>query len=95
MLDLSDQMLRHFARHAPPEAIEARLNAMAADLGEGPFGRRVAREIVNGQSSTGDRQREIVNGRSSTGSGPEQAVPEGCAHYKAVVRDGIEFFGPG
>jgi hypothetical protein len=62
MLDLSDQMLRHFARHAPPEAIEARLNAMAADLGEGPFGRRVAREIVNGQSSTGDRQRAIVNG---------------------------------
>jgi ubiquinone biosynthesis protein len=47
MLEISDQMLRHFAQHATQEAIEARLNAMAANLGEGPFCRRVAREIVN------------------------------------------------
>lgn len=47
MPTLSDHMLRHFAQHASHEAIEARLNAMAAELGEGPFCRRVAREIVN------------------------------------------------
>jgi ubiquinone biosynthesis protein len=47
MLDLSDRMLRHFAQHATDEDIEARLNAMVADLGEEPFRRCVAREIVD------------------------------------------------
>jgi ubiquinone biosynthesis protein len=46
MFNISDQMLQQFAQNASQETIAARLNAMAATMGDTPFCEWVAREIV-------------------------------------------------
>ncbi|MDJ0784447.1 MAG: AarF/UbiB family protein [Desulfosarcinaceae bacterium] len=47
MRNSANQLLAHFAQNATPEALAAKLNAMAAAMGDTTFCRRVAEEIVN------------------------------------------------
>ncbi|MGD8845754.1 MAG: hypothetical protein PVI54_09595, partial [Desulfobacteraceae bacterium] len=46
MFDFSDRMVAQLAQKLSPNGLRQRLNALAATMGDGAFGRRVAREIV-------------------------------------------------
>jgi len=46
MFNYSDQMIRQFATNLSHEALQEKLNSMAASMGEEAFANRVAREIV-------------------------------------------------
>jgi ubiquinone biosynthesis protein len=66
-------MFEPFAASASPEALIAKLEAVATALGDEAFAKRLAHEIL-------------------AQTRPEEAIPEPYARYRAVVRDGIEFF---
>ena len=46
MFNYSDRMLQHFVQNASHEALQEKLNTMAAAMGDEAFIKRVAREIV-------------------------------------------------
>ena len=47
MFDLTDRMLRQFAENVSCEALERKLDALAASIGDEAFSKRIAREIVS------------------------------------------------